>query len=227
MNDAGLSIEELDRKYPGYLTDAAAKLGILQAGRRLHEKGYGAANDGNISCLVAQGELWATPTGVSKGYMKEGMLIKVDGEGRVLEGEWPPSTELMMHLRVYKENPLARAAIHAHSPVATAFACAGIPLDQPVIAEAVALLGPIPLAPFALPGTPEVAESIAPYCRDFSGVLLANHGVLTWGASLTEALYRMERVEYIAGLLMLTGYLPQPAILLHKENIEKLLRNGQ
>jgi L-fuculose-phosphate aldolase len=206
-----LSIEELDRLFPGYLTDEAAKLGILQAGRRLHEKGYTAANDGNISCLVAPGEIWATPTGVSKGYMNEDMLIKVDQGGGVLEGSWAPSTELMMHLRVYQENPNARAAIHAHSPIATAFACAGIALDQPVLAEAATLLGPIPVAPFAMPGTSAVADSIAPYLRDYRGVLLANHGVLTWGPSLTEALYRMERVEYVAALLMRTGYLPQPA----------------
>ncbi|MCL1848795.1 MAG: class II aldolase/adducin family protein [Clostridiales bacterium] len=216
------SIEKTDRLYPDYLPEQEARLGILHAGKRLYDRGYVVANDGNISCLTAPGQIWATPTGVSKGFMTEEMLIKSDLEGHILEGTWAPSTELMMHMRVYKENPGARAAIHAHSPVATAFACAGIPLDLPILAEAVAMQGHVPLAPFALPGTPAVAESIAPFCLAYTGVLLANHGVLTWGASLSEALYRMERVEYYAHLLMLTGVLPQPAKLISPENIAKL-----
>ena len=215
-------MEAMCKAYPDYLPDREARLGILEVGRRLYQKGYVAANDGNISCLTAPGEVWATPTGVSKGYMAEDMLIKVDLEGHVLAGDWAPSTELMMHLRVYKENPAARAAIHAHSPAATAFACAGIALDQPILAEAIAMGGQAPVAPFALPGTPQVAESIAPYCRDYSAVLLANHGVLTWGTSLVEAYYRMERVEYYANLLILVGYLPQPARLISPENVAKL-----
>jgi len=217
MSDLVLSLEDLDHMYHGFLPDEAAKRGILLAGKRLYDRGYAAANDGNITCLTGPGEVWATPTGVSKGFMTEEMLIKVDTEGNVLEGSRAPSTELMMHLRVYRENPEVRAVIHAHSPVATAFACAGIPLDQPILAEASALYGQVPVAPFAIPGTPAVAESVAPYCRDNCAVLLANHGVLTWGASLLEALYRLERVEYYANLLMLTGYLPQPARRLPKE----------
>ena len=208
---ADLLIEELERLYPDYLPDAAAKAGILQIGRRLYEQGFAAANDGNITCLVAPGRLWATPAGVSKGYMTEAMLVCVDGAGSVLEGDWMPSSELLLHLRVYADNPAVRAVIHAHSPVATAFACAGMPLDKPILAEAAAMLGTVPVAPYAPPGTGALAESVAPYLRDFGGVLLANHGVFTWGASLTEALYRLERIEYYAVLLLRTGYLPQPA----------------
>ncbi len=215
-------VEELDRLYPQYLSDEAAKQAIMDVGRRLYKKGYVAANDGNISCMVEPGIVWATPTGVSKGYMTEEMMIKVDLTGRVLEGTYKPSTELMMHLRVYQENPAVKAVVHAHCPMATAFACAGIALDQPLLAEAVAMLGPVPIAPFALPGTPAVAESIAPYCRDYKAVMLANHGVLTWGPNMTEALYRLERVEYYASLLMLTGHFPQPARYIAPADVEIL-----
>ena len=208
---AQLSLEELYRLYPDGLPDKEAKQGIVQVGRRLYDRGYAAANDGNISYLAGPGMAWATPANISKGFLKEAMLVKVDVDGRVLEGTWPPSSELRMHLRVYRENPDARAVIHAHSPYATAFACAGMPLNEPILAEAAAMLGEIPVASFAQPGTPAVAESIAPYCRDHCGVLLANHGVLTWGASLTEALYRLERIEYYAHLLALTGHLPPSA----------------
>ena len=203
-------IEELERLYPDYLPDDVAKDGILQIGRRLYERAYVAANDGNISCLVAPGQIWTSPTGVSKGYMTEAMLVKVDSGCHVLEGTWQPSSELMMHLQVYQEDPDVRAVIHAHSPVATAFACAGIPLDQPILAEAMTMLGTIPVATYAAAGTTLLAKSVAPYIKGHTGVLLENHGVLAWGSSLSEALYRIERIEYYANLMMLTGYLPQP-----------------
>ena len=209
-----LLIEEMERLHPDFLPEDAAKDGILQIGRRLYEKGYAAANDGNISCLVAPGKLWATPTGVSKGFMTLDMLVKLDSGGKVLEGSWAPSTEMLLHLRVYQESPAVRAVIHAHSPVATAYACAGMALDKPILAEALAMIGIVPVAPYALPGTSLVADAVAPYLRDHAGVLLANHGVLTWGTSLTEAMYRMERIEYYAQLMMLTGYPPQPARLI-------------
>ena len=202
-------IEELEKQYPDFLPDAIAKEAILQIGKRLYDKSFVAANDGNISCLVAHDQLWISPAGVSKGFMSESMLIKVDRECRVLEGTWLPSSEMMLHLQVYQEDPEVRAVIHAHSPVATAFACAGLPLDQPILAEAMLILGSIPVAAYAQPGTPALAESIRPYIRGYSGVLLENHGVLTWGASLTEAMYRIERIEYYANLMMLTGYFPQ------------------
>ena len=214
QTDWPMPIEGMERLYPQRLPAEQAKEALLQIGRRLYEKGYAAANDGNISYLLAPGRVLATPTGVSKGFMTTSMLVVVDSECRVLEGDWLPSTELLLHLRVYQENPEARAVIHAHSPIATAFACAGIPLDRPILAEALNLLGQVPVAPYAAPGTQELAASVVPYLQTYAGVLLANHGVLTWGASLTEAMYRLERIEHYAKLMLLTGHLPQPAISL-------------
>lgn len=187
-----------------YMTEDEARPMMVDVGRRMYLKGFVAANDGNISVKVGPNALLVTPTGVSKGYMDEGMMVKVDLEGRVLSGGRPTS-ELMMHLRVYRENPDVMAVVHAHPPVATSFSIAGLALDRPILTEAILNLGAVPVAPYATPGTSEVPDSIAPFCRTHNAVLLANHGAVTWGKDLLEAYYRMESVEYYATILMYTG----------------------
>ena len=107
-----------------YMGDYEAKQLILEVGRRMYNKNFVAANDGNISCKVGDNELWTTPTGVSKGYMTEDILVKVDLDGNILRGSTKPSSELKMHLRVYRENPQVKSVVHAHPPVATSFAIA-------------------------------------------------------------------------------------------------------
>ena len=150
-----------------YPTDTQAKADILAAGRKIYQRGLVAANDGNLSVRVGENALWVTPTGVCKGDMTEDMLVKMTLDGTVLEGTRKPSSETKMHLRIYQENPTVRAVVHAHPPVATTFAAAGIPLDKPVLQEAVVQLGTVPVAPFALPGSQGVADSVAPFCRDY------------------------------------------------------------
>ena len=181
-----------------YPTDAQAKADILEAGKKIYQRGLVAANDGNLSVRVGENALWVTPTGVSKGSMTEDMLVKLDLDGNVLMGTRKPSSEVKMHLRIYRENPDVRAVVHAHPPAATAFACAGIPLDRPVLQEAVVQLGTVPVAPFALPGSQGVAESVAPYCRDYRGLLLEYHGAVTWGETMQQAHYRLECMEQMA-----------------------------
>lgn len=188
-----------------YMTDFEAKKAILDIGRRMYDKGFVASNDGNISCKTGPDTIWTTPTGVSKGYMTQDMLVKMNLSGKVLMGRNKPSSEVKMHLRVYKENPDVQAVTHAHPPVATSFAIAGIPLDKAVLTEAVMGLGTIPVAGYATPGTEEVPDSIAPYVNTYNGVLLANHGALTWGKDVYQAYYRLESVEYYATVLMYTG----------------------
>lgn len=185
-----------------YPSDAQARAEILEAGRKIHQRGLVAANDGNLSVRVGDNALWVTPTGVSKGFMTEDMLVKLDLEGNVLAGTWKPSSETRMHLRIYKENPDVRAVIHAHPPAATAFAAAGLPLDRPVLQEAVVFLGPVPVAPFALPGSQGVADSVAPYCRDYRALLLEYHGAVTWGETMEQAHYRMECLEQLASVTL-------------------------
>lgn len=189
----------MDRRYP---TDAEAIRDILEIGRRMYEKGFVAANDGNISARVSDTALWATPTNVSKGFMTEDILVKLDLAGNVLAGTRGPSSEIKMHLAVYRENPALLGVVHAHPPVATAFAAAGVPLDTALLQEAVVLLGVIPVAPYALPGSQSLAESAAPYCRDYLGVLLEHHGAVSWGESVMQAYYRLESIEYNATVRM-------------------------
>lgn len=188
-----------------YMSDLEAKQAILEVGRRMYQKGFVAANDGNISCKVGPDTLWTTCTGVSKGFMTQDMLVKMDTNGKVIMGSRKPSSEVKMHLRVYMENPEVMAVTHAHPPVATSFAIAGISLDKAILPEAVVQLGTVPIAKYATPGTQEVPDSIAPFCRDYNGVLLANHGALSWGKDIMEAFYRLESMEYYATILMYTG----------------------
>jgi L-fuculose-phosphate aldolase len=163
-----------------------------------------AAYDGNISCRADGGDpaFWTTPTGVCKGFLTEEILVGLDAAGRVTAGNSRPSSEIGMHLRVYRENPAVRAVVHAHPPAATALACMGRALERPVLPEVLLTLGPVPLAPYAVPGSAAVAENVAPYCRTHNGVLLANHGAVTWGGDLWEAYYRMEKLEHYAEVLL-------------------------
>ncbi len=187
------------------MTDFEAKKAILDIGRRMYQKGFVAANDGNISCKVGPDTIWTTCTGVSKGFMTQDMLVKMNVNGKVIVGSRKPSSEVKMHLRVYEENPDVMAVTHAHPPVATSFAIAGISLDKAVLPEAVVQLGTVPIARYAKPGSQEVPDSIAPFCKEYNGVLLANHGALTWGGDIMEAFYRLESLEYYATILMYTG----------------------
>lgn len=188
-----------------YLSDYEAKKQIIAIGKRMYDKGFVASNDGNISCRVGPNTIWTTPTGVSKGFVTPDMLVKMNFDGKVLMGKLKPSSEVKMHLRVYNENPDVMAVTHAHPPVATSFAIAGISLDRAILPEAVVNLGSVPIAHYATPGSQDVPDSIAPYCNTHNAVLLANHGALSWGKDLTEAYHRLESLEYYATVLMYTG----------------------
>lgn len=206
-----------------YLSDFEAKKAIIDIGRRMYERGFVAANDGNISCRVGPNTIWATPTGVSKGFMTQDMLVKMNLDGKVLMGRLKPSSEIKMHLRVYKENPKVQAVTHAHPPMATCFAIAGQPLDAPILTEALLSLGTIPVAKYATPSTEEVPDSIAPYVNQYNGVLLANHGALTWGKDIYQAYYRMESIEYYANILMCTSNVIGKQNYLSAEQVGRLL----
>ncbi len=206
-----------------YMSEKKAKKAILDIGQRMYVRNFVAANDGNISIRTGENEVWATPTGVSKGFMKKKMLVKVDLEGNVLEGTKKPSSELKMHLRAYQENPELLSVCHAHPPICTCFAIAGIPLDVPVLAEAVIMLGDVPVAPYAELGSKEVPEVIAPYCHTHNGVLLANHGAVTWAEDPYSAYYRLESMEYYANILMITGKILKEQNTLTEEQVERLL----
>ncbi|MDR3231922.1 MAG: class II aldolase/adducin family protein [Synergistaceae bacterium] len=214
----------------GYMNDYEAKEAILEIGRRMYNRGFVAANDGNITCRVGENEIWTTPTGVSKGFMTSDMLVKVNLEGAVLSGSLKPSSELKMHLRVFRENPAIQGVTHAHPPVATAFSIAGRGLDKAILTEGVLSLGEIPLAPYATPGTEEVPDSIAAFVNTHNGALLANHGALSWGRDVFEAWYRLESMECYATILMYTDSIIKKQNVLNCEQVNRLIdirtRNG-
>lgn len=206
-----------------YLSEKQAKKAIIDIGKRMYVRNFVTANDGNISVKTGDNEVWATPTGVSKGYMKKKMLVKVDLDGNILEGTCKPSSELKMHLRAYQENKEIRAVCHAHPPVCTCYAIAGIPLTAPVLAEAVITLGDVPIAPYAKLGSREVPEAVAPFCHTHNGILLANHGAVTWAEEPYAAWYRLESMEYYANILLITEHILGRQNLLTDEQVGALL----
>ncbi|MBR6736088.1 MAG: class II aldolase/adducin family protein [Oscillospiraceae bacterium] len=210
-----------------YYSDSEAKRLIIDIGKRMYDRRYVSANDGNISIKVGEDRFWVTPAGVSKGYMDEDMLVCIDSKGNVLEGSSKPSSETAMHLRVYRENESIKCVVHAHPIAATSFAVARIPLDIAIMTESVLGLGVVPVAEYATTGTPAVAESVAPYCRDYNALLLANHGALTWGEGALQAYYRMESLECYAQIMMNLGYLNKPACLLTKTQVDELIEKRE
>ncbi len=176
---------------------------ICDIGKRIYNRNMVAANDGNISVKISDNEFLCTPTGVSKGFMTPDYICKVDKEGNVIQANngFKPSSEIKMHMRVYKERPDVNSVVHAHPMYATTFAICGIPLTQPIMPEAVIALGCVPIAKYGRPSTMEIPDAVSPYLQHFDAVLLENHGALTYSDSLLSAYLKMESVEFYAQLL--------------------------
>jgi L-fuculose-phosphate aldolase len=173
---------------------------IVEAGRRLYAKGLIAGNEGNLS--VRDGDrLLVTPGGACKGFLRPQDVVEADLDGRAL-GDRRATSEILMHAAVYRARPDVQAVVHAHPPVATGFAVAGIALDRPVLAEPVVTLGPVPLVPFGTPSTPDLARGVADAIADAQALLLANHGALTVGETLWRAWERMEVLEQYARIAL-------------------------
>jgi L-fuculose-phosphate aldolase len=194
---------------------------IVEVGRRLWVRGFVASNDGNISVRLDDDRLITTPTGVSKGFMTPDMMVVTDLEGRKLAGDRHASSELKMHLEVYRQRPDVRAVVHAHPPTATGFAVAGIPLDRAVLAEVITTLGSIPIAEYATPSTEELPAAVRRYIKAHDGLLLANHGALAVAGDVMAAYYRMETIEHFARI-SLTARLLGREHLLSREEVERL-----
>lgn len=174
---------------------------ICEIGRLLYDRGYVASNDGNISVRTGEDEILITPSGVSKGRMTPAMLVRCDLAGNVLPDDESgrfPSSEIKMHLEVYRERPDVLGVVHAHPVFATAFAILRHDLDEAYLPELVLNFGRIPVAPFAMLSTDEVPRSIRPYVHDYNGLLLANHGALAWGKDVWAAFDLMETIEHSA-----------------------------
>ncbi|MBE6595853.1 MAG: class II aldolase/adducin family protein [Ruminococcaceae bacterium] len=197
---------------------------ICDVCRKMWQQGWVAANDGNVSVKLDDGTFLATPTGVSKSFITPDKLVRIDGEGKVLEGApgYKPSSEIKMHLRCYRERPDVGAVVHAHPPTATGFAVAGKSMDKYSMIETVIAIGSIPLTPYGTPSTDEVPEAITPYLAEHDVMLLQNHGALTVGCDLITAYYRMETLELFAKISLVAELLGGAKEIPMPE-IEKLL----
>ncbi len=176
---------------------------IVDIGKRLWTRAYISANDGNISAKLNDNEILITPAKVSKGFMNMEMIIKVNMDGEVTSenSSYRPSSELKMHLDVYKERPDAYSVVHAHPTYATSFAVAGIPLNKCVLPEAILNIGGVPTAKYGLPSTMELPDAIREHLKNSDVILLQNHGALTLGIDLLDAYHKMETLEHNANII--------------------------
>jgi L-fuculose-phosphate aldolase len=198
---------------------------IVRFGKLLHQSGMVAATDGNLSVRLEDNCILSTPTAMSKGLLEPNDLVIVDERGHKVSGWREVSSEIEMHLSIYRMRPDINAVVHAHPPTATGFAAAGLPLDTPLCSEIVVTLGTVPLATYETPGTPELSGALAPLIPDHQAILMANHGVVTYGADLLTAYMNMETVEHYAKIALVTHMLgkQQP---LSGQHLDKLREIG-
>jgi len=201
--------------------ESTLRADIVEVGRRMYARGYTASNDGNISVRLGPDRLLMTPRSVCKGFMTADMMCITDPDGRKLQGDRDPSSEMLMHLEVYRQRPDVQAVVHAHPPTATGFAVAGIPLDRAVLAEVLTTLGSIPIAEYATPSTKELPDAVRRYIKAHDGMLLANHGALTVGTDLYSAYYKMETIEHFAKISLVARLLGREH-LISREEVNRL-----
>jgi len=202
--------------------EATYRKEIVQFGRMLCEGGFVAATDGNLSVRLDVDRVLVTPTCASKGRLKPADMVVVDMNGTPLSGRRAVTSELGMHLLIYRMRPDVKAIVHAHPPTATGFAAAGMALTEPLVSEVVMGLGAIPLARYGTPGTSELAQSLEPYVPNYDAILMSNHGVVAYGQSIEQAYMRMETVEHFAKIALVTHLLGRQKPL-RGPDLEKLL----
>ncbi len=203
-------------------TESQYRNDIIEICKRVYRNGWVASNDGNISIKIGPDSVLCTPTGMSKGYLTTDQLVKVDMNGNKLEGELEASSEVKIHLDVFKNKPGINSAVHAHPPYSTAFAVAGLPLDQCIIPEIIVSLGSIPLTEYGTPSTQEIPNSIRKYLKDHNAFLMENHGAFTIGGDVYQAYYRMESMELFAKISLLAKTLGNVNNI-SEENVRKII----
>lgn len=197
---------------------------LIEVGRRLWERGLISGTDGNLSVRIDENKILATTSGVPKGFLSDEHFVEIDLQGKVRgRTKAKPSSEIQMHIIAYQLREDIQAVCHAHPPHATAFATSGIGITKCVIPELIVTLGSVPLAPYATPSTEEVPQSIAQYILNSDAVLLENHGALTLGKDIFEALYRMESIDHGARILILSESIGGPTEL-SRDKVEKLIQ---
>ncbi|HEX7159188.1 MAG TPA: class II aldolase/adducin family protein, partial [Edaphobacter sp.] len=179
-------------------SEADLRRQLVRYGRWVYRLGYTPGTAGNLSVRLDRDLVLATPTGCSKGLLRSADMVIVDLDGHQLSGQQAVTSEIGMHLTVYRMRPDVEAIVHTHPPIATAFAACGKALDEPICSEIIMTTGLVPLAPYATTGTEEVGQSLRPYIPGHDAILLANHGLLTYGTNLAHAFMKTETVEHFA-----------------------------
>jgi L-fuculose-phosphate aldolase len=195
---------------------------IVQIGRWIHGQGFVAAFDGNISARLDSQRILSTPTTISKGMMQPDDLVICDYQGKKINGRRNVTSEIQMHLLIYRRRADVHGVVHAHPPTATGYAAAGLSLNKALISEVVLSLGCIPLARYGTPGTPELTDALEPLVASHDAILMANHGVVTHGPDLMTAYFRMETVEHFAKISLVSELLGRQ-VLLSETEVDKLL----
>jgi L-fuculose-phosphate aldolase len=203
------------------LTEKEHRQNIVEVGRLVYQKGWVAANDGNISVRLDDKRILATCTGVSKGMMTIEDVIICDMEGNKIEGVRDRTSEIAMHTTIYNMRPDVQAVVHSHPPVATGFAVAGKSLNLAILPEVVIGLGCVPLADYGLPGTPALTAGMLPYIPKYDALLMANHGAVCYGDTLYGAFFKMETLEHVARITLVAELLGGPNLLPRVE-VDKL-----
>jgi L-fuculose-phosphate aldolase len=188
------------------MDEQRARRDLLRICQLMYERSYVVSSDGNVSVQLDDHRVLATPTMTCKGRMTEDLLAVTDLEGRPLNDR-RASSELAMHLLIYRERPDVKAVCHAHPPHGTAFAVAGLPIDQPILSEVILTLGCVPLAEYGTPSTEELTDAMRPLVKHHNALLMANHGAVAYGADLWQAWDRLETLEHTAKIAILSRVL--------------------
>ncbi len=184
------------------MTELQLRASICEVGRRLWQRGLVGATEGNISCRLTPRQFLCTPSGMSKGHLKPNDIVVIDSNGNPVGDSGSPSSEIKLHLAIFKARKDCNAVIHAHPPIATGFTVAGEDIPDNVLPEAAMVLGSVATVPFAFPGTDEVPNALDPFLEDHKVFLLSHHGAATMGKDLFDAYHRMETLERVAHILM-------------------------
>ncbi len=203
------------------MNEQTARREIVRVGQLLYERSYVVSSDGNVSVRLDDGRILATPTMTCKGRMTEDSLAVTDLDGKALNDK-RASSELAMHLLIYHERPDVKSVCHAHPPHGSAFAVAGLAIDQPILSEVILTLGCVPLAEYGTPSTDELTEAMRPLVKHHNALLMANHGAVAYGADLWQAFDRLETLEHTAKIAILARMLGG-ARNLAPDSIEKLI----
>jgi L-fuculose-phosphate aldolase len=216
------SLQTIAPDSPDY--EPALRALMCDLGRRMYERGYVAANDGNLSCRLGGGRFLCTPTGVGKGQMTPEMLAVVDLDGEQLSGPLPRTSEVLLHLAVYRHAPHIHAVVHAHAPHVGAFAITNTEIPTGILPEQEVLVGPAPIIPFIMNGTPEIAAAVVPYIQGrHSTVILGNHGVVGCDRTLELAYFHIETLDSYCRTLLAARQLGEPTTL-GPEVLKQLLK---